>query len=152
MRDAARIMLTLADDEAAWLEAQHAMHQYTALHALGIELVAINADEIVLEMEISDASRQPYGLLHGGISMVLAESAASMHACWGVDLRERIPVGIEINGSHLASADSGRVRATGRVLRRSRRTIVHEIELRHIESTRLLNVSRVTNLYRSPPK
>ena len=80
--------------------------------------------------------------------MVLAETAASYHACWGIDLNERAPVGIEINGSHLNSAESGNVRATGKVLRRSALLIVHEIEVTHVESGRLLCVSRVTNFYK----
>jgi len=101
-----------------------------------------------LSMPISDASRQPYGLLHGGVSMVLAETASSYHACWGVDLNEKVPVGIEINGSHLDSADSGNVRAVGKVLRKSNSLIVHEIEIIHVETGRLLCVSRVTNFYK----
>ncbi len=113
--------------------------------ALGIEVEEINAERIVLGMPITDAVRQPMGLLHGGVSMVLAESAASMHACWGVDLSKTAPVGIEINGSHLRSARAGRVRAVGEVVRRSRTLVVHEVKISHVESRRLLCVARVTN-------
>jgi 1,4-dihydroxy-2-naphthoyl-CoA hydrolase len=105
-------------------------------------------DSIILSMPISDATRQPFGLLHGGVNMVLAETAASFHACWGIDLNEKAPVGIEINGSHLNSADSGNVRAVAKVLRKSASLIVHEIEIFHVETGRLLCVSRVTNFYK----
>lgn len=116
---------------------------------LGMEVTRFDADGMVLTMPISEKTRQPLGLFHGGMSMVLAESAASMHACWGVDLTKIAPVGIEINGSHLRSASEGNVRATARVIRRGRSIIVHEIEIHHVETGNLLCVSRVTNFYNS---
>ena len=115
---------------------------------LGIEIERYDADGAVLTMPISDKTRQPLGLFHGGMSMVLAESAASIHSCWGLDLTRFMPVGIEINGSHLNSATDGNVRATARVLRRGRNTIVHEIEVHHIETGKLMCVSRVTNFFK----
>ncbi len=119
----------------------------TAVH-LGIEVTRYDAEGVELTMPVTDKCRQPMGLLHGGMSMVLAESAASIHACWGLDLTKTIPVGIEINGSHLASTADGTVRAIARVLRRGQSTIVHEIEITHVESGRLLCVSRVTNFFK----
>lgn len=126
----------------------NAARSNTILEALDIRIVEYSEDIIVLSMMISDATRQPYGLLHGGVSMVLAETAASFHACWGVDLTEKVPVGIEINGSHLNSAEHGTVRAVGKVLRKSASLIVHEIEISHVESGKILCVSRVTNFYK----
>jgi uncharacterized protein (TIGR00369 family) len=119
-----------------------------ALAHLAIEIVRFDADGAVLTMPISEKTRQPLGLFHGGMSLVLAESAASLHACWGLDLTRVIPVGIEINGSHLNGAREGNVRATARVLRRGRNTIVHEVEIHHVESGTLLCVSRVTNFFK----
>jgi 1,4-dihydroxy-2-naphthoyl-CoA hydrolase len=112
---------------------------------LGIEITRYDADGMVLTMPISEKTRQPLGLFHGGMSLVLAESAASMHACWGLDLTKFMPVGIEINGSHVSSATEGNVRATARVLRRGRSIVVHEIEVHHVETGTLMCVSRVTN-------
>jgi uncharacterized protein (TIGR00369 family) len=126
----------------------NAVSRHTIMDALDIKVEEYSEATIVLSMPISDATRQPYGLLHGGVSMVLAETAASYHACWGVDLNQVAPVGIEINGSHLNSADSGNVRATGKVLRKSSSLIVHEVEVTHVESGRILCVSRVTNFYK----
>ena len=126
----------------------NAVARNTILETLNIKVEEFSEGSIILSMPISDATRQPYGLLHGGVSMVLAETAASFHACWGIDLNEKVPVGIEINGSHLNSAESGNVRAVGKVLRKSTSLIVHEIEITHIETNQLLCVSRVTNFYK----
>jgi 1,4-dihydroxy-2-naphthoyl-CoA hydrolase len=115
---------------------------------LGIEITRYDADGMVLTMPISEKTRQPLGLFHGGMSLVLAESAASMHACWGLDLTKFMPVGIEINGSHLSAARDGNVRATTRVLRRGRSIIVHEVEIHHVETGALMCVSRVTNFFK----
>lgn len=112
---------------------------------LEMEVARFDADDIEITMPITDKCRQPFGLLHGGMSLVLAESAASMHSCWGLDLSEVAPVGVEINGSHLRSAHEGTVRAVGRVLRKTRSLIVHEVEVSHVQSGDLLCVSRVTN-------
>ena len=88
------------------------------------------------------------GLLHGGASLLMAESAASAHASWKVDFTQKMPVGVEINGSHLASAREGHVRATATVLRRSRAFIFHEVDITHEESGKLLCRARVTNYYK----
>ncbi len=147
----AQTMVSKEHTEENWKLAWDATKDMTALGPLGIDLVAIDADGCTLRMEITDATRQPFGLLHGGVSMVLAETAASTHACWGIDLMERAPVGIEINGSHLRAATKGVVRAECRVVRRAHTLIVHEIKLFLEETNELLNVSRVTNLYTRSP-
>ena len=120
----------------------------TALEPLGIHVTSVSEDSLSLRMPITNASRQPFGLLHGGISLLLAESAASMHSCWGIDLNSVFPVGIEINGSHLRSASSGFVVATAQLLRRSKTLAVHEVKIVHEETNELLCVCRVTNYYK----
>jgi 1,4-dihydroxy-2-naphthoyl-CoA hydrolase len=120
----------------------------TALEPLGIQVSAVSEDSLTLRMPITDAARQPFGLLHGGISLLLAESAASMHSCVGIDLNSTFPVGIEINGTHLRSASSGFVVATAHLLRRSKTLAVHEVKIVHEESNDLLCVCRVTNYYK----
>ena len=115
---------------------------------LGVELVSIDANGLVFEMEITDRARQPYGLLHGGVSMLLAEGAASIHATWGVDSSRLSPAGAEISGSHLHSAKNGRIQARATVIRRGRHAIVHEIRIVQVETERRLCLARVTNTYR----
>ncbi len=131
-----------------WKRVYDQLKARTAEGVLGVELVAVDADSLVLELEIQDRVRQPYGLLHGGVSLLLAEGAASMHASYGVDLGKVSPVGLEVSGSHLASAREGRVQARATVVRRGRHVIVHEVRIVHVDSERLLCLARVTNMYR----
>lgn len=130
------------------LENFEAITKNTALAPLGVKLTEIDNEHIVLTMPITNATRQPLGLLHGGISLLLAETAGSFHAAWGINLNEVVPVGIEINGSHIRSVSEGNVKAVGIVIRRSRSLIVHQVEIFHVESNRLLCTTRVTNFYK----
>lgn len=120
----------------------------TALEANAMELVEIDEDHAVMTMPVADSGRQPMGLLHGGMTLLLAESVASLHACWGVDLSKRQPVGIEIGGSHVRSCTEGTVRAVARVVRRSSSLIVHAVEIFNAADGSLLTTCRVTNFYR----
>jgi uncharacterized protein (TIGR00369 family) len=146
-------MMLAADEEERhdpqkWIEGFAQMRDKTALGPLGVEMTAIDDDGLELRMEMSDAARQPMGLLHGGVSMVLAESAASMHCCWKVDLSEKIPVGVEINGSHLGSITDGTVRVVAKLESRSRAFAVHQIDLYHEETGDHLCAARVRNYFR----
>jgi uncharacterized protein (TIGR00369 family) len=100
-------------------------------------------------MPMTDRARQPSGLLHGGISMVLAETAASLHACWGIDISQAVPVGIEINGSHIRSVSDGHILARATIVRHSSKLVVHTVEISHEESGRTLCAARVTNFYKA---
>lgn len=138
-------------DSERWIELFDQTRDSSAAGAHDVRMLEIDDDHVVLEMPIGDHARQPFGLLHGGVSMMLAESAASLHACWGVDLTEVAPVGIEINGSHLSSARDGTVRAVGTVIKRGKTMIRHHVEIIHAESGRLLSDVRVTNFYKCMP-
>jgi 1,4-dihydroxy-2-naphthoyl-CoA hydrolase len=140
--------MQIPTDKQQWMQGFDLIHRGTAVENLEIKLVDISEDRIELSMPITDKSRQPYGLLHGGISMALAESAASVHAAWGIDMSKVQPVGIELSGSHVRSASEGEVRAVATVVRRSKSLIVHQIEIIHHESGKLLSTARVTNFYK----
>jgi uncharacterized protein (TIGR00369 family) len=131
------------------IEQLRALLPKTAPEALGVEIISADKESLVLRMPMSDRARQPLGLLHGGISMVLAETAASLHACWDIDLSLFIPVGIEINGSHIRSASEGHILAKATILRRSTKLVVHNVEIAHEESGRVLCLARVTNFYKA---
>lgn len=131
------------------LESLNDTRSNTVLEMLGVEFTVFNEEELVLTMPITSAARQPFGMLHGGVSLVLAETAASSHASWGLDVSQVFPVGIEINGSHLNSATEGTVRVVARPLRRSRTLVVHQVDISHVESGRLLCSARVTNYYKA---
>jgi 1,4-dihydroxy-2-naphthoyl-CoA hydrolase len=131
------------------VEQLRALLPKTAPEALGVEIISADAEGILLRMPMSDRARQPLGLLHGGVSMVLAESAASLHACWEIDLSRFIPVGIEINGSHIRSASDGHILAKASIIRRSSKLAVHNVEIAHEETGRALCLARVTNFYKA---
>ncbi len=135
-------------DEETWIEAWPMIRKDTAAGHHDVRLVAVSDDELVLEMTIDDGDRQPMGLLHGGVSMMLAETAASMHSCWGLDLTAEFPVGIEINGSHMRSATDGVVQVWAHRLRRSSTLVHHRVEIIEKATGRVLSTIRVTNLIR----
>jgi 1,4-dihydroxy-2-naphthoyl-CoA hydrolase len=130
------------------IEQLNAMIPSTALEPLGVHVVDANAEQMTLRLQITDKTRQPLGLLHGGISMLLAESAASMHACWGVDISKTVPVGIEVSGSHIRSASEGFVLAKATLIRKSLSLAVHSVEITLEETGRVLCVARITNFYK----
>lgn len=146
--DIVQLALKAGTDAEAWKELFEESREHTTAGPHQVNLVEIGDDRIVLAMPIGDHCRQPFGLLHGGVSMMLAESAASLHSCWGVDLTKKVPVGIEINGSHLNSAREGRVEARGAVIRRGETLIHHRVEIVHVETGRALTEARVTNFYK----
>ncbi len=148
MRENLKVFATENHSKELWFDHYEEFRTGTALATHDVRLRDIDADHIIMRMKIGDHARQPYGMLHGGISMMLAESAASLHACWGVNLGERIPVGIEINGSHLRPATQGTVEVAAEVIRRSNTLIHHRIEITHLDTGKLLSTARVTNMYR----
>lgn len=108
---------------------------------MGIRLVRAAAEEVVATMPVA-GNTQPFGLLHGGANVVLAETigslAANLHAGEG-----RFAVGVDINATHLKSATSGSVTASCRPLRLGAGIAVFEIEIRD-EAGELSCVSRLT--------
>lgn len=136
-------------DKNTWLDMARAAHTKTSFGLLGGEVVAVDEDHLILRLPITDKTLQPYGLLHGGISLFLIETAASSHAAYGVDLTAVQPVGIEVNASHLRSATQGTVKAVARVVRRGRTHVVHEVDILLEETGELLSRGRMTNFYKS---
>ena len=78
---------------------------------LGIEFTEIGDDYIIARMPVIEKTKQPYGILHGGASCVLAESLGSTAAALSMDGEKKYPVGIEINANHLSSPTEGFVHA-----------------------------------------
>ena len=78
---------------------------------LGIEFTEIGDDYIIARMPVIEKTKQPYGILHGGASCVLAESLGSTAAALSMDSEKKYPVGIEINANHLSSPTEGFVYA-----------------------------------------
>ena len=116
--------------------------------SMGIELVEASADLLVGRMPVA-GNRQPFGLLHGGASVVLAESlgsiAANLHAG-----PERVAVGIEVSATHHRSASSGHVTGTARAVSLGRTLATYEIVIVDDEGRRTCT-SRLTCLLRDRP-
>ena len=110
---------------------------------LGIEIVELGAERVVCTMPVDRRTHQPFGLLHGGASVALAETVASLGAWMNVDQARQAAVGIEINANHLRAMREGTVRAVGTPIHRGRSTHVWAIEIRD-EAERLVCVSRCT--------
>src|SRR5687768_8494880 len=81
---------------------------------LGIEIVEITAERVVATMPVDERTHQPFGILHGGASIALAETVASIGAANLIDREKFAAVGQEINGNHLRPKSEGIVTATGR--------------------------------------
>lgn len=110
---------------------------------LGIRFTAIGADTLSASMPVDTRTHQPYGLLHGGASVALAESLGSMAATLTLDPATHYCVGIEINANHVRAVREGVVTGTASPLHIGRTTQVWQIEI-HDEDNRLVCVSRIT--------
>jgi 1,4-dihydroxy-2-naphthoyl-CoA hydrolase len=107
---------------------------------LGIETVYVSPEKVVLQVEVGPKVHQPYGILHGGVSALLAEGAASLGGAVSVG-PDHIVVGTELNCSHLRSMTSGILRATATPVRKGRTVHVWSIELTD-DQDRLICVAR----------
>lgn len=110
---------------------------------LGIRFIAVELDRVVAELTITPALHQPFGLLHGGASVAVAETVASIGAWINIDQDDRVAVGLEINANHIRPRRDGTLTATGRPLHRGRTTQVWEVEITD-ERGRLVCISRCT--------
>ena len=124
------------------LAALNALSRGTAIEALGIEFVDIGDDRLVATMPVDPRTVQPYGLLHGGASVLLAETLGSSAGNMCVAEGE-VCVGLEINANHLRAVRDGRVTGTARPLHLGRSTQVWEIRIEDARG-RLACVSRLT--------
>ena len=109
---------------------------------LGVEIVELTTERVVLQVEVGPKVHQPYGILHGGVSALLAESAASIGGALNV-VPGHIVVGTELNCSHLRSMASGTLIATATPIRTGQRVHVWAIDLTD-QAGRQICVARCT--------
>jgi 1,4-dihydroxy-2-naphthoyl-CoA hydrolase len=119
------------------------MMENSLIQTLGIEFQQIEKGKVVATMPVDDRTRQPFGLLHGGASVALAESVASIGAYELVNKEKEVVVGLEINANHIKGKRDGIVTATGTVLHQGRTTMVWDIKITD-EQEQLISVSRCT--------
>jgi 1,4-dihydroxy-2-naphthoyl-CoA hydrolase len=115
----------------------------TLIENLGILFTEIGDDFVRGTMPVDTRTVQPYGLLHGGASVALAETLGSMGAAMCVDTDEYQVVGQEINANHVRAARSGLVTGTARALHLGGRTHVWSIEIVN-DAKKLVCISRIT--------
>ena len=115
----------------------------TIAGVLGIEFGDITPDRVTATMPVHAATHQPFGQLHGGASVVLAESVASVGTWHLIDQENEIAVGLEINANHLRGKQEGIVTAIGTPLHKGRTTMVWDIKIIDDEE-KLICVSRCT--------
>ena len=112
-------------------------------HALGIEFISFKKDEIKASMPVDENTIQPFGILHGGASVALAETLASLGAWLNAD-DTKTAVGVEINANHVRAAKKGEtVFGTAVPIHRGRQTHVWETRIVN-ENDKLVCVSRCT--------
>ena len=110
---------------------------------IGIEWVEVGDNFIKAKMPVDHRTKQPYGLLHGGASCVLAETIGSIASAMVVDHSKFVCVGLEINANHVRSARQGYVTGMATALHLGANTHVWDIKI-YDEQQKLVCVSRLT--------
>ncbi len=123
-------------------------HLDTAVAWLGMEFLEVGDDFIRARIPVDKRTRQPYGLLHGGVSVVLAETLGSCGAAYSIPLGYRC-VGLDINANHLKGATSGWVTGVTRPIHIGRSTQVWQIDMRN-DAGAMTCVSRITMAVLAP--
>lgn len=129
--------------DAVSIETLNAMSRNTLIDHLGIVFTAAGQDWISATMPVDERTRQPYGILHGGASVVLAETLGSSAGNLCVDTRVQVCVGLEINANHIRAMRSGLVTGTARAVHVGRSTHVWDIRIED-DGGRLVCTSRLT--------
>ena len=117
-------------------------HVDTAVATLGIEFLEVGDDFIRARVPVDRRTRQPFGILHGGVSVLLAETLGSCGAFYSAPEGQRA-VGLDINANHLRAAMTGWVTGIARPVHRGRTTQVWQIDLSN-DAGELTCVSRIT--------
>ena len=115
----------------------------TLAKVLGIEYLTLEKDCVQASMPVDGRTKQPFGLLHGGASVALAESVASIGGWLNVDESKYAVVGLEINANHLRAMREGKVVATATPIHRGAKTQVWDIRI-NSETGKTVCVSRCT--------
>lgn len=115
----------------------------TLIEALGIEICLLEKGKVIATMPVDGRTRQPFGLLHGGASVALAETVASVGAFELVDQSTESVAGLEINANHVRGVKDGIVKAIATVLHQGRSTMVWDVKI-YDDQEQLVCISRCT--------
>ncbi len=133
------------------LDELNALSEGTMMRPLDIVFTEVGADFLKASMPVDARTHQPFGLLHGGASLTLAETVGSTASFMCIDSERFFCVGQEINANHLRAVRSGRVIATARPIHVGSRSHVWGIEIRN-EAGALVCISRLTMAVLEHPK
>lgn len=133
----------MTKNPAITLEQAKAFCEVNMMKHLGIELTSIDADHVAGRMPVDHRTKQPLGLLHGGASVVLAETLGSVGASFQVNPMKQYCVGLEINANHIKSAKEGYVLGVAKPVHIGKKTQIWEIRITN-EAEELVCISRIT--------
>ena len=119
------------------IDALNALSRGTLIEHLGIVFTEAGEDWVRATMPVDPRTRQPYGLLHGGASVVLAETLGSSAGNLCLDTREQMAVGLEINANHLRAVREGTVTGTARAVHVGRTTATAQARVEDEQGTLL---------------
>ena len=125
------------------LDKVNALNKNTLGQSLGIEFVEVGDDFIAATMPVDNRTIQPFGLLHGGANVALAETLGSVASLYVVDKESFIAVGIEINANHIKAVLSGKVKGICKPLNVAGRNHIWDIKI-YNDANELTCVSRFT--------
>lgn len=120
------------------------------LDFLGVTIEIAEPERVVLKMEVTPKVHQYVGIMNGGVSLFLAETAASIGVVAGSDLTKVTPVGIEINANHLRAVSKGVITVEAKPVYPGRTMSVWSIEIKN-DKDKLVCVSRITLLNQKRP-
>ncbi len=125
------------------LDRINSWNRNTLVEHLGMRVTEVGDDHVRGTMPVDERTKQPFGLLHGGASVALAESLGSLGANLVLETDKEMAVGLDINANHVRAATSGLVTGTARPLHLGRSTQVWEIRIVD-EGEQLICISRLT--------
>ncbi|MEN6325031.1 MAG: hotdog fold thioesterase [Syntrophomonas sp.] len=115
----------------------------TIMNTLDIDVIEFTRERVVATMPVTPKVHQPFGLMHGGVSVVLAETVASSGSYLFIDPEKQRAVGLEINANHVRSVSSGMVKAIGSPIHVGKRTLIWDIRI-YDDNENLICISRCT--------
>jgi 1,4-dihydroxy-2-naphthoyl-CoA hydrolase len=137
------ILANFGMDKETFIRHMEEGRRNSAMVSLGIEYTELHPERVVMTMPVGPKTHQPAGILHGGASVLLAESAASIASIINIDNQKYAAVGLEINANHLRSKSDGIVTAVATPFHIGRKTMVWDIRIID-EQDKLICISRCT--------
>jgi uncharacterized protein (TIGR00369 family) len=115
----------------------------TIMGTLGIEIVEYTRERVTATMPVTPKTHQPFGIMHGGVSVVIAETVASAGSYLFIDREVQRAVGLEINANHIRSVSQGVVKGVGTPVHVGRTSLIWDVRL-YDEEENLICISRCT--------